>query len=907
MPFRASTPRTVPDSECRVVRLGTTRSPLLGWLLVLAAASAPARAGGPSPDPAAHEISVTSRYNAQNRQPRIIRDFLAAHPDVRLVQWDGIKMPAEGARASLAMAMAANIGPDIFETDIRQAVQQRLAYPLTEWIGRDGVLASGEPKLGPDGLPDRNGQVDADECKWPDWMQIKPLYRQVVTVDGEVYALPNRGGTYVGILYSKSLLRKAGLDPGHPPRTYDEFIRWVRLLYDPAKRTFGLELTSQSWAFAPWVATTGSSIVVQDRTCSACGEVCTFNEQETRLLCSRGHDLSGAEPAWRCNVASPECTAAVAFYHRLRWAPWITDRETGEPIELTAEDVRNGHTMFGGRRVAFAPEEVIEGSISVTAIDLLETLKRLGRDLAMYPLWAGDMTEFQNLGIQPDDLGMMPFPAMNGELRPVLQASNSFFMMGKDVLRRGGETEEEKKAYRDLVWEMMRRICSVEGSDEEIRRKVAAGQAAFLNPRDLGRLGFDDYLREVPPENLAMWRGIEDGEILEVVEPFMGKWLQFRDFYQREVIDLVLRPSGKEFDYPAALASLERDANTGIMFERPPEVLDACRPRARLVAAAIAVFLAFFTVLIVRDQMRKTESHAGVCNNWLAWWMLTPAVASIALWGYYPLARGLVMAFQDYKVVGHSPYVGLGNFISIALDPNFTHYLLTTFRFVLWNLGLAFCTPILLAFLLSEVPRLKVFFRTLFFLPQMTSGLVVTLMWKEMYAGTAQGTINRLLAPLLGAWDMKPIDWLGNPHTVMACVILPGVWAAAGIGSLIYLAALKSVPEELYEAASIDGASILGRIRHITLPTIAPLVLINFVGAFIATFQSMGSIFLLTFGGPGKETMVMGMAIWQEAYVNMRFSLATSYAWILGSILIGFTYLQLRILRRVDFRQARGD
>jgi len=886
--------------------LGGTRVLLLTCLLALTLARA-AASDGPGQDSEVFMISVTSRYNAQNRQPRIIRDYLASRPNTRLVQWDGIRMPAEGARASLAMAMAANIGPDIFETDIRQAVEQRLAYPLTEWIGEDGVLASGEPKLTPDGKPDRNGQVDADECKWPDWMRIKPLYRQVVTVDGKVYALPNRGGTYVGILYSKTLLRKAGLDPARPPRTYDEFIRWVRLLYDPAKKTFGLELTSQSWAFAPWVATTGSSIVVQDRTCPTCGSACTFAEQDTMFICPQGHDLSGVVPTWRCNVASPECTAAVAFYHRLRWAPWIRDSQTGEPVELTAEDLSSGYVVLRGRRISFAPEEVVEGSIGVTTVDLLETLKRLGRDLAMYPLWAGDMTEFQNLGIQPDDLGMMPFPAMNGDLRPVLQASNSFFMMGKDVLRRGGPSERDKKAYRDLVWDLMWRICSVEGSDEELRRKVAAGQAPFLNPRDLERLGFQDYVREIPPENLRMWEDIENDKILEVVEPFMGKWLQFRDFYQREVIDLVLRPSGKEFDYRGALADLERDANTGIMFERPRAVLDSYRPRARMIAALIALFLAFFTALIVRDQMRRVESHAGVYNRGLAWLMLTPAVASIALWGYYPLARGLVMAFQDYKIVGHSPFVGLGNFISIALDPNFYHYLLTTFRFVLWNLGLAFCTPILLAFLLSEVPRLKVFFRTLFFLPQMTSGLVVTLMWKEMYAGTAQGTINRILAPVFSLWDMKPVDWLGNPHTVMACVILPSVWASAGIGSLIYLAALKSVPEELYEAARIDGASIAGRIRYITIPTLAPLVLINFVGAFIATFQSMGSIFLLTFGGPGKETMVMGMAIWQEAYVNMRFSLATSYAWILGSILIGFTYLQLRILRRVDFRQAKGD
>jgi ABC-type sugar transport system permease subunit len=97
------------------------------------------------------------------------------------------------------------------------------------------------------------------------------------------------------------------------------------------------------------------------------------------------------------------------------------------------------------------------------------------------------------------------------------------------------------------------------------------------------------------------------------------------------------------------------------------------------------------------------------------------------------------------------------------------------------------------------------------------------------------------------------------------------------------------------------------KFRHITLPTILPLILINFVGAFIATFQTMGNIFLLTFGGPGKETMVMGLAIWQEAYVNLRFSIATSYAWILGGILIGFMVLQLRLLRQVDFRQAKGD
>lgn len=852
----------------------------------------------------AFDITVTSRYDTQVRQPRVIREFLERHPHLRLKQWDGIRMPAEGARASLAMAMAANIGPDIFETDIRQAVSQGLAYPLTEWIGRDGYRADGTAKRRPDGSLETNGQIDADEARWPGWKKIRPLYRQVLTVDGIPYALPNRGGTYVGVLYSKRLIRRAGLDPLNPPRTWDEFARWCRLLYDPKTRTFGVEFTPASWAFAPWVATTGSSIVVQERRSPTTGRVYTFNEQETELRApDTGEDLSGVVPRWRCNVAGEGPTAAVAFYHRLRWAPWIRDPISGEPIELTPEQRAAGVVTYRGRQVRFSPNDVVEGSIRVTTGDILETLKRMGRDLAIYPLWSGDATEFENLGLEPSDMGMFPFPGMTPRHRPVLQASNAFFMMGKDVLARGGRTQAERKRYRDLVFEIMARICSVEGMDEQIRRKVAAGQARFLNPRELRRLGLEDYIREMPPENLRMWQDLERGAVLEVIEPFMGRWLQFRDFYQREVIDLVLRPSGRNFDYAAALRRLEKDANSGIMFERSPEEIDRYRPAARAVAGGVAICLGVLTLIGVRRWLRRRESEAGVYRGWLPWALLAPALASITLWGYYPLVRGLVMAFQDYRVVGHSPWVGLGNFIAIALDPNFYHYLLTTFRFVLWNLALAFFTPILLAFLLSEVPRLKVFFRTLFFLPQMTSGIVVTLLWKDMYAGTPSGSLNRLL----GLFGAEPVDWLGNPQTVMACVILPVVWAGAGIGSLIYLAALKSVPEELYEAAMIDGAGILRRVRSITLPTIAPLVLINFVGAFIATFQSMGSIFLLTFGGPGKETMVMGMAIWTEAYVNLRFSLATSYAWILGSLLIGFTYLQLRILRRVDFRQARGD
>jgi multiple sugar transport system permease protein len=239
----------------------------------------------------------------------------------------------------------------------------------------------------------------------------------------------------------------------------------------------------------------------------------------------------------------------------------------------------------------------------------------------------------------------------------------------------------------------------------------------------------------------------------------------------------------------------------------------------------------------------------------------------------------------------------------VATDPNTWLYAVKTAKFVAITLAFGFVTPIVLAILLAEIPRGKVFFRTLFFLPQMTSGLVVTLMWGMMYNPTENGVLNRLLLGL----HLPAQAWLQDPFWAMFCCVLPGVWAGAGVGSLIYIAALKAFPDDFYEAAAIDGAGLLRRLVHITLPQLMPLIVINFVGAFIGACQSMGSIFLLTFGGPGKETTVLGLAIWKLAYNDLRFSAATTLAWFMGTALIAFTYLQIRFLRRVEFRRAEEN
>ncbi|MCF7849507.1 MAG: sugar ABC transporter permease, partial [Kiritimatiellales bacterium] len=471
------------------------------------------------------------------------------------------------------------------------------------------------------------------------------------------------------------------------------------------------------------------------------------------------------------------------------------------------------------------------------------------------------------------------------------------------------------KAERDMVWKAVTANTDVEVRDNGVREKVLSGLARFVNPRDLHRLGYDEYLRDVPPTIRQNYADIERGVISTQTEPFTGFWYTVDTALNNEVLSLLIAQTGEDLDYENALKEVNRKANSGMMFQMRSEDLDKYRPQARVVFVIIVAIMVLLVIKIIRQNIRnKTgglSSQAGgsrnVYNKWLAWGMVLPALLLIALWRYYPLARGMVMAFQNYKITGNSPFVGLDNFIILALDVSFWKALLRTFYFVALNMMLAFTAPILLAVLLTDVPRFKIFFRTLFFLPQMSSGLVIALLWKLMYEPTPQGFFNQIIALInhLPLVDIPPQQWLQDPKLAMICCVIPTVWASMGMASLIYLAALGSIPKELYEAAEVDGASILSKFKNITLPTIYPLIIINFVGAFIGTFQNMGNIFLMTFGGPGEATTVAGLKIWIEAYANLRFSMATSMAWILGSLLIGFTYFQIQFLGKIEYKRAK--
>jgi multiple sugar transport system permease protein len=675
---------------------------------------------------------------------------------------------------------------------------------------------------------------------WEGWRHSPPLWREVATKNGLIHAVPTPGISYYGLVYRKDIVKEAGLDPARHPATWDEFEVWCEKLTKPGRRAIAIE--NRPWGFLPWVGAAGGDVV------------------------RKSQSAKGDDDKWEACFDSPECLRAAEFLQRLV----RKDLVRGLPVLSVSSDVA---MLFTGGEIA-----CVFG----------------GEDFVAY------LTE--HLNFPADLVGLMPFPAADASHKPVLQAHKHFYAMTESVAHR-------TKADRDKVWAAMQVLASQDVYDERIRTNAREGRARWCMPSDLKRLGLEQYLSEVPSEILRMYDDLDKGRIKAVTEPHVGFWQAASDIVSRRFLGLLLSDAGKDFDYASALSSITQDANRGLMFDADRSKIESRRPLARVVFGVIMICVSV-VVFIVWRKGRKDKADASLCESkqgamrrFLPWLFLAPALVSVALWSYYPLIKGAMMAFQDYKIVGGSTWAGLDNFIQVASNPGFWNAWLKTLQYVTLAILLGFTTPVILAVLLTEIPKGKVFFRMVYFLPHLTSALVIMLLWKLMFDPTENGMLNQMLA----LFGIARQSWLQDPSMAMTCCILPGVWAGAGMASLIYIAALGSLPPDYYEAAAIDGAGIFARLRHITIPQLLPLMVINFVGAFIAAFQGMGSIFLLTFGGPGDATNVLSLAIWKEAYNNLRFSTATTMAWFLGVALIGFSYLQIRYLRRVEFRSAAAN
>lgn len=471
----------------------------------------------------------------------------------------------------------------------------------------------------------------------------------------------------------------------------------------------------------------------------------------------------------------------------------------------------------------------------------------------------------------------------------------------------------------EACWRFIKFFAGDEAARINTEKCVELGIGNLVNPIWLEKFGYDDLLAQVDPSYVAANKSLfQTGH----PEPYGRNSQQVYEVLNMALDRARLNPNEPTKDI---LADTEREMNQKLLGYTPPELLAQQRGWATGIMGVLGLgLLGGFAWYLPRWRLALKNPAperlpAGISRRRVWTFLLiclAPAALSIMTWAYYPLARGLVIAFQDYKIIGGANWVGLDNFIGVFTQPVFYQSLWNSFVYVGLSLLIGFFLPIFLALALNEIPRGTVIFRTIYYLPAMTSGIVVALVWRQFYEKTESGLLNSILKPVIEwinplwtALGNGPIptanDWLGNPQLAMFSVVLPGIWAGAGAGSILYLAALKNISPERYEAADIDGANWWQKIRFITLPGLKPLILINLLGVFIAGFKAMENVFVLTQGGPLNATRTIGLEVWQNAFMFLKFGYATAAAWVMGSILIGFTLIQIRSLLKMRFSTAK--
>ncbi|GAB6903359.1 carbohydrate ABC transporter permease [Kineosporia succinea] len=273
--------------------------------------------------------------------------------------------------------------------------------------------------------------------------------------------------------------------------------------------------------------------------------------------------------------------------------------------------------------------------------------------------------------------------------------------------------------------------------------------------------------------------------------------------------------------------------------------------------------------------------------------ILLPAVALFALFSWWPILRGLVIAFQKTNLIT-TRWVGIENFERVLADPLLGQALENTALYAGLALVIGFPLPILLAVMLAEMRRARRISSFLVFLPTVIPPVVSILLWQVFYAPDASGLFNSILATV----GVDPLPWLQSPSTAMLSIVLVATWGASGSTTMIYLATVLSIDSQLYEAAEIDGAGIFRRIWHITLPQMRGTILLLLLLQLIGTFQVFTEPFLLTGGGPNNSTVTLLMLIYRYAFIYGNFGQAAALSLMLAAALSVFAAIYLWLSRK---------
>ena len=282
-----------------------------------------------------------------------------------------------------------------------------------------------------------------------------------------------------------------------------------------------------------------------------------------------------------------------------------------------------------------------------------------------------------------------------------------------------------------------------------------------------------------------------------------------------------------------------------------------------------------------------------------AWCFVAPALLVIVVFFFVPVLAALALSLTDFDIYALADgrnlrLVGLRNYAQLLQTPLFWQALGNTLYFVVVGVPLSVTVSLGAALLLhSRLVRFRGLFRTALFAPVVTTLVAVAVVWRYLFH-PHYGWLNYAL----GRLGIPPVDWLGDPQWAMPAIIVFAVWKNFGYNMIIFLAGLQSIPEPLYEAARIDGASIWQQFRHVTLPMLAPILAVVNILTIAGYFQLFAEPYVMTQGGPMQSTVSVLYFMYEEGFKWWNFGTASAVALLLFALVFCVTWLLMHLARR---------
>jgi ABC-type sugar transport system permease subunit len=270
---------------------------------------------------------------------------------------------------------------------------------------------------------------------------------------------------------------------------------------------------------------------------------------------------------------------------------------------------------------------------------------------------------------------------------------------------------------------------------------------------------------------------------------------------------------------------------------------------------------------------------------------LLPSFALLIVFSFIPFFQGLYFSLTDYPLLQSPRFVGLDNFARLFRDPLFLASLSNTLVYMTATVALRVVIGLLLAVALNGPLRGRVAFRAIFYLPVIAPLVTVSVIWRIIF-DTYSGVLNAGL----DLFGIPPIPWLTSTSWAMTAVIIMSVWKTFGWNIVIFLAGLQGIPQQLYEAAAIDGASKIRTFLHITLPLLKPTILLAVVTSTISASQVFDQVYVMTGGGPGYSTMTLGQMVYTAGFQNYEMGYASAVSVVLLLISLVLTLIQFKFL-----------